>query len=205
MRKKHSRSLWILLGLGIIAVVGLVVVLVVFSGDGGDGEEGLRRSRVARGELGYEVEATRLPQTGDEPEIEEVDGKVKRPSGKGGKRVRTKSNATTNSKSNGEVDLGNRDQGPVELTPDDVLNKYKSNGFAINRCYERALKRDPFLEIRRASVTVSVDSNGRASASIPGIKNAVLRKCLESTIRSWRFKKPKEPLRATLTMIFKAR
>ena len=78
------------------------------------------------------------------------------------------------------------------------------SAFAIRRCYERALKSDPTLNIPRADVTVTVALNGRASAQIPKVENAELVICLQRTIRSWQFPKPKTPLRVQLTMLFKS-
>jgi len=87
------------------------------------------------------------------------------------------------------------------LGPNDIIDKYNSSSIALQRCYQRALESDPTLSIGRIDVTVTVDTEGRASATIPGVSDLTLLICLQSTIRSWRFAKPPEPLRVQFTMV----
>jgi len=202
----HSKGFWMLvgsLGLAVVAMAGFLIYLMLSSEDDGPA---LRRSKVAGGELGLELGQVRTKSATAEPESPgDKTSKSKAVGKRAQPRTTPRVRTTTTGSGGDEVDLGEAEGQATELTPDDVLDRYKKNSFAINRCYERALKKDPFLDIRRAEVTISVDMRGRASASIPAISNETLRSCLEATIQSWRFSSPKEPLRTQITMVFKAR
>jgi len=209
-RPGHSRLFWGLVmgaGLAVLGMGGFLIYLTLVTRDDGPG---LRRSKVIGGDLGYEIGERQARTTGTVGETASNEDKTRKGSGKSTGRRQPRTTVTRpqpNEPRNGgdEVDLGETEGQATELSPDDVLDRYQKNSFAINRCYERALKKDPFLDIRRAEVTISVDMRGRASASIPSISNATLRSCLEATIQSWRFSSPKEPLRTQITMVFKAR
>jgi len=89
----------------------------------------------------------------------------------------------------------------LALSPQDVIDKYESSTMALQRCYRKALENDPSLNVGRIEITVTVDTEGRASATIPGVSDLTMLICLQSTIRSWRFAKPPEPLRVQFTMM----
>ncbi|MBT8495291.1 MAG: DUF4339 domain-containing protein, partial [Deltaproteobacteria bacterium] len=208
VQKRHSKAFWLLLFGGGAAVVAMVIVLIVMSGSSDDGP-GLRRTDVKGDGLGIFLGGqgrTRKAGNGGDGKTNDDKGS----SGKGSAKVVRKSTktgrkTTTRSGGSDEVDLGSGSEGgPVELTPDDVARKYRKNQFAINRCYERALKRDPFLEVKKVQVTVSVDLRGRTSAKVP-VSDARMRACLERAISGWRFDKPKEALNTRLQLLFKSR
>lgn len=62
----------------------------------------------------------------------------------------------------------------------------------LQKCYERALKRDPALE-GRVSVYMRIEPSGRTStvrASSPTLTDSAAIDCMERAVRSWQFPSP---------------
>src|SRR5207248_11677363 len=65
-----------------------------------------------------------------------------------------------------ETMLGPDCQPLRELTRDEVINMSSRMEIGTRRCYERALKDDPFLKVTKIKATITVKPSGEVSGAV---------------------------------------
>ncbi|MBP9087780.1 MAG: zinc-ribbon domain-containing protein [Kofleriaceae bacterium] len=94
--------------------------------------------------------------------------------------------------------------GPVlELKADDVENMFQRNSDISRRCYEQALKKDPFLDVKKIAVTMSVDKVGMVNdVGLSSHADHQLGKCLTQRIKAWRFRPSTGGITTRINVVF---
>lgn len=126
--------------------------------------------------------------------------------------------ATPVRKGNGPVATGKVDPTPTTggkveatgssgpLTPlggSEVEEMSQRNSSGLQRCYEQALKKDIFLDVKSIKVTISIDAAGVVNAvQMSSHGDHVLGQCMTSRIRNWRFRPNSRGLDAKFTVAF---
>ncbi len=195
-KRRANLVLPIVIGVAVIAVVLGVLFALMREGD----EEGpLARSKLAGDELAHRPggpERVRVvTREADKPEDE--------------KPPRTpRNNHRTKNGSTATVDGGAResaggDESLRPLSPADVIRASRENGLGNKRCYEHALKKDPFLDVKKIKVTVTVSPGGVVTdLKMDSYANTLLGQCLASRIRKWAFRKSPKGITTELTLSF---
>jgi hypothetical protein len=89
------------------------------------------------------------------------------------------------------------------LSPDDVLDMSRRMGAGTRRCYDHALKQDPFLKVPKIVATIAVAPSGQVSnVQLSQMTGTTIGKCLEAAIRRWRFRASTEGIVSDISMIF---
>lgn len=92
------------------------------------------------------------------------------------------------------------------LTPlggSEVEEMSQRNSSGLQRCYEQALKKDIFLDVKSIKVTISIDAAGVVNAvQMSSHGDHVLGQCMTSRIRNWRFRPNTRGLDAKFTVAF---
>lgn len=74
------------------------------------------------------------------------------------------------------------------LTPDDVIAQAARARTGTQRCYQRALKADPFLSVPSLGALIVVDAAGRVTeVRVDASGSKSLDRCLRSAIERWAF------------------
>jgi hypothetical protein len=212
--KRARPAIWIPIAVAaavLVGVVGLLIYLAVGQGDGDD-------APIARvggsGDLArnYDNPITRQVEVARAEVAEKTREKVAR-----GSTRRTSSREGGGSSGRpgaggvalpgfDEVALGDSDavvQG--ELDPDDVIRAYDRSKFQVQRCFEQALKKDPFLKAPKTQVNIEVAPSGQVtSVSIPALAGTMLGSCVTISIKKWKFRKSTKGLRTVFTVAFKS-
>ena len=206
--RRHS---WVLLGAIGGAVLLLVGLTIFFTYAGEDEGETLTRSGRDRKlrSLGFQLDPitgkpiAKAPGTATEPTKQKRRGSKTRKSRQS--RVATTGPATTSDPvtstkqpdSNGSVGDPNR-----ELTPTDVNRAARKGQYLTSRCYNWALKRDPFLKIKRMRVFIAVDKSGKVNSARAIGYSGYLAGCLTKHIRNWKFPPSRNGIRTEITLAF---
>ena len=108
--------------------------------------------------------------------------------------------------SNGKVE-GDPLGPTMPLKPDEVEDMSSKQGTGTSRCWERALRKQPYLQkdIKKVSVTITVDALGAVNnVQIAGMPtdDGGLGTCLQSFIRGWRFRQSSAGITAKFSMVF---
>ncbi len=217
--KRRSRLHWGL-PVGIGATVFVVVAgFLIYFAVSGDPEEGKVVARPFAGSvegLGYTLD----PITGQPIATKETtnSGQAARRSPRSSgprsnnNREKTSSNNTAVA---GHSKTPRRDFIPGEekngrlqpLSPSDVSTVSRKYRFGTKRCYESALKKDPFLKVRRLKVTLTVAPSGKvSSARVQGrAASSFLGRCLQQRIKGWRFRASSEGITTQFPIAFQQR
>lgn len=95
---------------------------------------------------------------------------------------------------------------PGAVTPlgaDEVEEMSQKNSSGLQRCYEAALKKDIFLEVKSIKVTLSIDATGVVTnVAMSSHADHPLGQCMISRIRNWRFRPNSRGLDAKFTVAF---
>jgi predicted Zn finger-like uncharacterized protein len=201
MRRK--RTPWLLISSVVILMVGLVAVLLVVAMRGNPTHANVAaRTGMADENLGREF---RTP-----------DGKIAAQTARPDQRVQTRktvrpqNEVITDSVNSGEnqefLDIPEDQQtGVVQgtLHPDVVSRKAEKTKILFTRCHERALKKDPLLEVKKTVARVTVAPTGRVSeVALPELAGTELGTCLATTMRGWKFQQSTEGVVAQMTITF---
>ena len=77
---------------------------------------------------------------------------------------------------------------------------------STQRCYERAIKNDPFLEVKKIYVDIKVEPTGVVSSvSLSSQQSSLLGTCLAAAIRNWRFRVSTEGIVTQIPLVFEQR
>ncbi|MEZ4359504.1 MAG: GYF domain-containing protein [Kofleriaceae bacterium] len=202
-QRKHA----LLLGLVAAALVGAALVALLLL-QGGDDEQPSMLAVSGRDvtDLTIRPDDPRRPSAGSGATTPETPTSPSvRPIGVPRRPPSTGSNPGTGSTSTGG--------GKVETTPppkaltalggDEVEEMSQRNSGGLNRCYEQALKKDIFLEVKSIKITISIDASG----SVTGVQlsshaDHALGTCMIARIRAWRFRPNLRGLDAKFTVAF---
>lgn len=109
----------------------------------------------------------------------------------------------TNNTGSGKTEAGGTSGAASELKPEEVEQMYQKQGDATRRCYEQALKKDPFLDVKKIAVTMVIDKSGTISdVNLSSHADHQLGKCMLQRIRGWRFRESTAGLTTRINVVF---
>jgi predicted Zn finger-like uncharacterized protein len=96
---------------------------------------------------------------------------------------------------------------PLEpLTVDEMLAVSARMSSGTRRCYERALKEDPFLKVSKITVSIVVEDSGVVSSvTLDSFATQTLGKCLTAAIRRWPFRRSPKRESFVFPLVFEQR
>jgi predicted Zn finger-like uncharacterized protein len=96
---------------------------------------------------------------------------------------------------------------PLEpLTVDEMLAVSSRMSSGTRRCYERALKEDPFLKVSKITVSIVVEDSGVVSSvTLDSFSTQTLGKCLTAAIRRWPFRRSPKRESFVFPLVFEQR
>jgi predicted Zn finger-like uncharacterized protein len=203
----------------LLLVLGVLIYLAL-RGGGDDGSSEVRRAPSRSGSIAAGFDDDRAPRVAEaEPAAAPVDAGARAPStrdrtpsserGARGDDGETRTAGYTPPP--GEVDLSGvgGDDAPIRagsLQPSDISGVYLAKQFAVNRCFENAIKRDPLLRVPKTIVTLEIAGSGRVTrVSIPSFAGKPLGKCLVASIGRWTFPRSTEGFNGSFPIVFRAR
>lgn len=211
-KEKKGIILWLLGGAAVAGIAAVLFFIVQGTGDN-DGE--IARGNLGGGDnLGFQYQTPGGKKTGSitEPAASadrpQRSVKSRRPTKRSTRNTQNNNQANTrtssqSSTSSDEVSLGGERVPKGPLDGSDLVKAYKKNQFTVKRCYERALKSDPFLKVRKTDVKIQVSPSGKVSSvNIPSLSGTPLGKCLESSVRRWRFRPSTETFNGQFPVVF---
>lgn len=222
-KKKNDKALlYIIGGVAGLAVIGLVIFMLATSGGGERRVSNADYGDDSLEQLGYRFENPNLgadpDRSADDDDDDDDDDNKASTGGSSSRRDNTqpsRGNTTTNkdttSKTNtnagGRVEVvpGNDDPELTPLSPIDVT-RVASNMTTGRRCYERALKKDPFLSVSKIYVTLTVNTDGVVtSVSLSKMSGDFLGQCLIAGVRKWKFRKSSKGITTQISLVFEQR
>jgi predicted Zn finger-like uncharacterized protein len=125
----------------------------------------------------------------------------------GGSNGSKTTNDTNKSSGSREViPAGDREDLADELTPSDISRVSSRYQMSTTRCYERALKKDPFLRVRKLDVVISVAPTGVVTnLKVSSHSTTLLGRCLQARIRKWKFPKSRKGITTQISIVFQSR
>jgi predicted Zn finger-like uncharacterized protein len=213
IKRKHT-NVFIAAGVGLALLIGLIIFLA----SNGDDDDGGGRSARGGGDvenLGRTIDDPRYTGIGKRPGDTQTDPVAnpknprnprnpRNPSGNGssgGSQQTTTGSGTGTGKT--ELVIGPDGQ-PIEpLTPDDVVTQAQRNASGTQRCYERALKKDPFIKVKSIAALISISRDGKvADVTLDQMSAEPLGQCLIAAIKRWPFRKSTEGINTKITLKF---
>jgi predicted Zn finger-like uncharacterized protein len=105
--------------------------------------------------------------------------------------------------SGGKVETAPPIVASTPLGGDEVEEMSQKNSTGLQRCYELALKKDIFLEVKSIKVTISIDTGGVVTnVAMSSHSDHTLGQCMITRIRNWRFRPNSRGLDAKFTVAF---
>ena len=210
-----KRQQVIIAAVGAALLLALVAIVIVVAGSDDDAGGGARA-----GGFGGDVEGLaisvddprypgRKPGATTDPAADTPagGGTTKRPRGggstsrPGGGQVATQPGGAGGGKT--EVMIGPDGRPLTSLTPDDVVSKAMQMSTGYNRCYQRALKDDPFLKVKSIGALITIGRDGKVSeVSLDQMQSSNLGQCLVAAIKRWTFRPNSEGLNTKITLKF---
>lgn len=198
-----ARHLPLVVGLGALAVVVVIMAAIATSED--DEISGrVNRARASVDGLGesFNPRTIRIIETREVP----AKGTARR----GGAR-RGGGKVTNDGAGNGTSPFGKRDDFDLTskdedrpLDGDDLLAVYRDNRLGVKLCYERALKKDPLLDVRKVYVSLTVATSGVVTkVLLSSHQESQLGTCLVQRMRRWRFRKSSETFSGRFPLVFR--
>lgn len=208
--KKVPLLLLLLIGGAVVASLVGVLIYVAMSGED-DGDARLARSQLSGEEFArrgdYDPFKPVAADDDDDDVVETApDGTTTKPS--------VKRPATTTARDKPAVVSGDGDTGPklpgdlpeggvTPLRPQEVITMSSRQGLGTRRCYERALKKDPFLDVKNIKVQLTVAPSGVVTeVKLASQAQSFLGQCLAATIRTWPFRKSTKGITMDVTLSF---
>jgi predicted Zn finger-like uncharacterized protein len=209
---RPQRSLVALLAVAVVLLIGIgaVVVVVLSNSDEDQVELGLGPTD--------QIDTTRPDeQVHHNPFVPPTIPGVTNNGGphSGGTNIHHPSSGTSGTGANAGNN-GNGNNGKVESDPlgpttalkaEEVEDMSAKQSTGASRCWERALRKQPYLEkdIKKVGVTITVDAlGGVTNVSIAGMPSddGNLGTCLQSFIHSWKFRQSSAGITAKFSMVF---
>jgi hypothetical protein len=212
---KSTRRHTAVIAVMVAALVALVIVIIVLATGDDEGGANKRAARTGGGydDLGRSIDDPRIVRgsgtgaaTGTGSGSETVAVKTPRNprtprSGTSGSNQQT-GNGT--GPGTGKTEMVLSGDGELEpLTPDDVVSQAQRNATGTQRCYERALKKDPFIKVKSIAALVTIGSDGKVSdVTLDQMQSEPLGQCLVAAIKRWGFRKSTEGINTKITLKF---
>jgi predicted Zn finger-like uncharacterized protein len=207
--RSHA-ALWIVMGAAFVLVA--VVVIAVVASSGGSNGMPISTGNNSYDNLGYTIDDPRAPRGSSDPNPGSGTAAVTPGSGTHIIRHPIGSNANpgsgsgpgTGSGSGSErVEVGADGQPILPLSGDDIVNVSSRNSIGTRRCYERALKDDPFLKVSKIMVSLKVDVAGVVTdVALDSHGTDKLGQCLIGAIRRWGFRRSTEGINTQFPLVF---
>ena len=90
-----------------------------------------------------------------------------------------------------------------ELSPDDVFTMSARMETGTRRCYERAMKADPFLKVSKIKATITVSAAGPVTGvRLSDKADHPLGQCLIAAIKRWPFPASREGIVSEFALVF---
>jgi len=204
--RRSPLMLPMLIGGGVLVVTLVIVVVVVLAG-GGESGPGLARSDIGGSELGGRDYRFGGGSGGDEENGTDPQTLLNQGTSGGARKRPTNNNVRSGGDtSNGTgptLVTGPTDPSATPLQPTEVINELQRQSLGNRRCYERALKKDPFLDVKSIPVKITVDASGVVTdVTLGSHADTVLGQCLISRLRQWAFRKSTKGISMNLTLTF---
>ena len=196
-----------------LLAVGAIVAIVFVATQGDDEKlDPIRAGSTDYTNLGRRIDdpigsgtgSVATPGTGSGSAPGTSGGSVRRP-GTGGGSVRNPSGSGsgTGAGTGSGSAVVETNPATTPLTPDDVVSMSQKMSTGTRRCYDHALKGDPFLKIDKVVATIAVATSGQVSnVSLSKMGATPFGACLEAAIRRWRFRPSSEGIVSDISMIF---
>ncbi len=214
LQPKKRFALWIPITVGAAVLIGVVSLLVYLASRHEESDGPIARAGAGSGDLARAYDSP-VGRQGDKGRAEagqtsdDRGAKVntgKRPPERvtaGGGRAPDRRGPTEPS----EVALGGGEDPVVQgyLDPNEVWTAYNRSSFQFQRCFESALKKDPFLKPPKVQVNIAVSPSGSVtSVTAPSLAGTPLGACLVASVKKWKFQKSTKGLQTSFTVAFKS-
>lgn len=216
LRPETRRRSTVPLILAALGVAGISVAVLAFfvlskSGDAGN-SSGARRSMPSNlEELGFRHDnpVTRPsdpkidgPASGKTDPVKKVRTRPKN-NGNGQQTRTTNPGKSTGSGTGRFVPGQNSNDASRPLGPDEIQRMATKSQSGFVRCYERAKRKDPFLEVKSLRVTLTVGRDGRvAKVVLSRHSNSFLGTCLKGAVGRWSFRESKAGITTEISLKF---
>ena len=205
--RRRSTMPLILAALGVAGVAAAVLAFFVLSKSGDDSNtQGSRRNMPSNlEELGFHHDnpAARTKETDDRdgPEADDTRPiktgptrrtRPNRPRNNGDGQTRPENPGNGTSGTGRQVPGQNPADASKPLSPDEVQRMATRSQSGFVRCYERAKRKDPFLEVKSLKLTLTVGRDGSVSkVSLSNHQDSPLGMCLKGAVGRWSFRASK--------------
>ncbi|MBK9037407.1 MAG: zinc-ribbon domain-containing protein [Myxococcales bacterium] len=202
---RRHHGLYLGLGLGAIALI--VIAAIVLSG----GNEDTSGNATTGGNndfsnLGYRPNDPLRPSGGTAGTADPGPGTAKVPTGSGKRPTGSGSTTGTGSGTAAtvKVDAGGASNPNLrDLSPDDVFTMSARMETGTRRCYERAMKADPFLKVTKIKATITVSAAGPVTeVRLSDRADHPLGICLAAAIKRWPFPPSKDGIVSEFALVF---
>ncbi|HUQ07572.1 MAG TPA: GYF domain-containing protein [Kofleriaceae bacterium] len=205
-------------GAAVVVLALVAIVVLVATGSSGDDDDQVAGTTRKYDDLGGTVDNPLVFRPGGSQD-KGADGGVgpgtgsggRRPTGSGGRPTGSGGNSGSQTSSGSGTGQQSSSIGPDgqplrPLTPDDVFAMSSKMEIGTRRCYERALKDDPFLKVTKIKATVTVKNTGLVSnVSLSSMQGTPLATCLTAAIGRWRFRPSTEGIVSEFALVFEQR
>ena len=209
--RRRGPGLYIGLGLGAVALAVVAVILLSSSSEDTSGNA-TTGGTDDFSNLGYRPNDPTRPSGGTGPGTTvDVGSGTAKPVGSGTVRRPTGSGTGTNPNGSGtgsgtgtgKVEPTGTNPGLRELSPDDVFTMSARMEVGTRRCYERAMKADPFLKVSKIKATISVSAAGPVTdVRLSDKSDHPLGQCLIAAIKRWPFAASKDGIVSEFALVF---
>ncbi len=199
--RRRGAALYV--GIGFVAIALIVVAAIVMSSGGEDaGGNDTAGGSDDFSKLGYRPTDPLRPGGGTQdvgpgPGTGKGPGTGRRPNSNGG-------GTGTGSAPRAVVDAGVPTNPALrELSPDDVFTMSARMETGTRRCYERAMKADPFLKVSKIKATITVSAAGPVTGvRLSDKADHPLGQCLIAAIKRWPFPASREGIVSEFALVF---
>jgi predicted Zn finger-like uncharacterized protein len=209
-RPQHG-MMW-MIGGAVLLVAVIAIIAVAASSGGGDAEQVSNGYHDLSG-LGYSYTNPLAPNGGGTGTNDASDGSGGGSvsiTGTGVVRPHPRNPGSNNTGGSQQIQpgTGRQEIGPggepiLPLTGDDIIQVLHKNQIGYSRCYDRALKKDPMLQVEKIMVTLSVDNNGVVTdVSLNSYAQTDLGECLTAAIRRWSFRRSTDGIKTVIPLVF---
>ncbi len=193
-KKSSKRGGLVFVVLGALIIAGVAAAIVQLKGMGESREYGSTSDDSSNLGIRYNEDGIRIPgqkkkQIAKRPRQQRPSGGTKASSGATGGGTQTAVNPES--------------FGKDELTPDMVDRKVRKSGMQYKRCYARAQKKDPFLKLKKVTVSLSVSKAGKVtSTKLSSHDNHALGACIKRAVGRWTFPANSSGIKSEFRILF---
>jgi predicted Zn finger-like uncharacterized protein len=203
VHRRNPQAMW-MIG-GAVLVLGIIIVVAVAASGGGSGGGDVSTGNLDVTGLGYSYDPLRPHGAGSDDGAGtgsvSITGVhvIKRNTGGGNNG----SQQIATNQGTGRQEIGPNGEPILPLTGDDIIQVSQKNSMGTGRCYDRALKKDPFLQVAKINVSLKVDVNGVVTeVQLDSHASDDLGQCLTAAIRRWGFRKSTEGITTVFPLVF---